>query len=82
MFSVNLFSFNLTSSNRLFDITLNQDYYSPIKNFINTTFIPLVPCTIQHYNFSEEIVKNFHRFNLSGSLCPPLGHSFDLRGRM
>lgn len=77
MFSVGIFEMNLSNPMvTFFNISLTQDYYSPVFNIINQTNIPLVQCTPAHYNFSSDVVSMFYKLQLSNALCPPLGYTF------
>ena len=79
MFSVGLFGFNLSDPHiKLFNISLNIDYYSPLLKLINTTQIPLQMCTSDHFNFNTEMLNMYTRLNMSYLLCPPLGSKFTL----
>jgi hypothetical protein len=50
MFMVGMPGFDLTNSSyRVFNITLYQEYYSPIFQPINMTAVPMVPCTVSHF---------------------------------
>jgi hypothetical protein len=75
MFAVALVGFSLTDpSITYFDISLYQNYYSPLFQTINTTKVPLVACTPDHFAFNSDILALYYKFSLKDALCPPIGH--------
>lgn len=83
MFAVGVYGLNLNLPNTTyFNVTLTQQYYSPVFQLINESAIPLEQCTSAHFNFNQEILTMYYKFNLSQSLCPPLGHKFEVGGRV
>ena len=54
MFGIYLFGLNLNDPNiTYFDIELRQNYMQPILSPINSTVVPLVACTAQHFAFND-----------------------------
>lgn len=54
MFMVGMPGFDLTNSSyKIFNISLYQEYYSPIFQRINMTSIALAPCTVDHFAFNS-----------------------------
>lgn len=82
MFGIGLFELDITSPIKAFSISLWQESFTPVYNLINRTEIPLLPCTEDHFNFNDDIRSSFHVLNLSKSLCPPLGHKFEVNGKI
>jgi hypothetical protein len=75
MFAVALSGYSLTDpSVTYFDISLYQNYFSPLYNIINSTRVPLVACTPDHFAFNSDILSLYYKFNLKHSLCPPIGY--------
>ncbi len=83
MFAIGMYTINLNDPTRtFFNISLQQNYYSPLFNLINRTQVPLVQCTANHFNFNEDVLAMFYKFNLTYALCPPLDYAFELGGRI
>ena len=80
MFAFLINGFNLTSVPKLFDLTLLQQTYSAGYVHVNTTQIPLVQCTEQHFAYSEELRIRYQRTGLSSALCPQLGTQLSVQG--
>jgi hypothetical protein len=82
MFGVGIMGLNLNDPNvQYFNVTLKQNYYSPLLKPINSTVVPLVQCTPDHFSYSEDIERLYHQFNISEVLCPPLNYEFIVLGR-
>ena len=79
---VGIFGLDVTATtNRPFNITMYQDYYSPIFKPINSTEIPLVGCTKEHINFNDDLAAKYDSLNFSQYLCPQLNSSLHLQGK-
>jgi hypothetical protein len=81
MFAVTIWGVNLTESYKYFDVDIVQETYKGINNRVSSNTIKMVPCTPEHFSFGEELAKTYDNFNLSGSLCPPLGQQLHVRGK-
>ena len=82
MFAVFLFGHDLNLGPKAFDFALHQEEFGPKLMPMNTTQVPLVPCTEQHYNFTPSLKSAFHKLNMSMGLCPPLDHEFKVKGKL
>jgi hypothetical protein len=83
MFGIFIFGLNLTNTTaRWFDISLTQDYYSPVLNVINSTNIPLSPCTDSHFSMDPNILNSFKQHSNSSWLCPPKNAIINLQGKI
>ena len=81
IFAVMVKNVNLSGNVRMFDVKLIEDRIIEAHTFTNTTEVPLVPCTVEHFSFGEKLLYSFHRKLLSGALCPPIGHEFTVEGK-
>lgn len=61
---------------------MKQAFYSPLLTIINSTNIPLVQCTADHYAANSEIKKLYTKFSISNALCPPLNFEANIGGRI
>ena len=80
MFGFLLHGFNLSSVPKLFDFTLLQQTFSAGYVHVNTTQIPLVQCTEQHFASNEELRIRYQKVGLSAALCPQLGSELSVQG--
>ena len=56
MFGIYLFGLNLNDPNiTYFNIELRQQHMVPILSPINSTVVPLVACTADHFKFNSDI---------------------------
>lgn len=77
MFGIGILGLDLNDPNiKYFDISLRQNYFTPLFRTINSTVIPLVACTPDHFNHDSDILKLYYQFNFSRALCPPFGYEF------
>ena len=53
MFGIYIMGYNFTTSPKLFEYTLHQESYTIGHVLASSVNIPLVQCTVQHYNFSS-----------------------------
>lgn len=83
MFAVGVYGLNLNDPNvTYFKISLYQNVFSPIFQTISSVEIPLVKCTSAHFNFNKDILSLYNNLDLRYSLCPPLGQTFQIGGRV
>ena len=81
LFLVDLLGFNMSDTHRLFDFTLRQESFTTGYVLQNSTEIPMVACTEEHFGFNDEIKSLFWKMNAGGALCPPLGQELTLKGK-
>ncbi len=83
MFAVGIFGFNLNDPNTTyFNISMRQNYLSPLFQTISSTEIPLLPCSIDHFSATKETVSLYNTLDLSQFLCPPFNFPFVVGGRV
>ncbi len=84
MFAIGINDLDLSSSQRYFDIVLNnrtiiKNGSNLIKTYKN---IPLTPCTISQWSgVTESIKNNYASQNFNKWLCPPTGTVIPLQGK-
>ena len=79
MFAVSIEDIDLNDPNlTYFNLTLEQKHYNN-GNLMNSTSLPMVPCTEAHWNMSMKILRAFQVS--SGWRCPPLDHVFTVGGK-
>ena len=82
MFAVSFFGYTHTEVNNMFTLSLEEESFSAGYVLTNVTEVALVQCTQEHFNFSAETIALFDNILLSEAFCPPLNHSFTVRGKM
>ena len=81
MFGVMINQLDLNASPRLFDVNITQEFYSTGFSLLNSTSIPLVQCTDQHFAFNQDLQSINTRFPTSSALCPQLGQELTVKGK-
>ena len=81
MFAVNVIGIGVFDSNNTnFNVTLQQSFLSQLGAVGNSTNIPLVACTADHFNFNAEIIAQYNNYGYGAWLCPPLDYQFTAGG--
>ena len=81
MFTIGMPNINLNdASQRYFDIEIVELYLNN-GNFQEINIIQLVPCTLKHFERSQNIMDNFESISAWRRLCPPLNYSYDIMGK-
>lgn len=81
MFGVMINQLDLNASPRLFDVNITQEFYSTGYTLINSTSIPMVQCTSQHFAFNQDLININSRFPTTSALCPQLGQDLTVKGK-
>jgi hypothetical protein len=42
----------------------------------NTSHLPLVQCTPEHWEYWPDVKAKFDKLSMSGWMCPPIGSSY------
>lgn len=80
MFGVEVWGYNLSSENRLFDVVFQQIDSNYGDNYTYTTS-PLEQCTAEHWSMLPDVVNSFDRLSIGNWLCPTIGTIIQLQGR-
>lgn len=83
MFGVELYGLdrlNLNDNKRYFDVLTGL--YSGEAGQFAYKELELVPCTREHWASLPDLVKNFDSQGIAFWMCPPLGASFDIYGKL
>ena len=82
MFAVGVQHVNLNDpDNKYFDIEFQHTYFGSGFN-IHRTSLTLVPCTEEHFSFTEDTKQVFNDYNGGNWMCPPMNQSLQLQGRL
>jgi len=81
MFALYLGGFDLNSGPKLFDFYLYQESFTFGNTLISREAVPLVQCTLAHFNITPDVAESYTKLNLSRSLCPSLGQQFTVKGK-
>ena len=81
MFSIMISGFNLNSLPKLFDFTLLEETYTAGYTISSSNQVGLVACTEEHFAFTDSMRTTFNNGYGPQQLCPPIGHSFTLKGK-
>jgi len=73
MFLIHINHVNLSATPRLFDVYVTQDFYTSGYVLVNSTDIPLEPCTGKHVNYTDKVRSTITSFPEGVSLCPHVG---------
>ena len=79
MFGVEIWRHNLNAPTRYFDVVAKL--YTEQAGWANTTDLPLVQCTREHWSEYPDVLKNFDKLQIGYWMCPPIGASYDLFGK-
>lgn len=80
MFGISVTGINLSAPVRYFDVQANLISYSGPS--VSQTNFPMVQCTKEHLQALPELYNNFDSFYMNTWLCPPLGSSYELFGKI
>jgi hypothetical protein len=73
MIAAFVYGVNLSAVPRMFTVEMSQEFYYSGYIPINSTNIPLEPCTQAHFNFGGTVKQIGQKIPLSEGLCPPIG---------
>jgi hypothetical protein len=82
MIAAFVYGVNLSAVPRMFTVEMSQEFYYSGYIPINSTNIPLEPCTQAHFNFEGSVSKIGQKVPLSHALCPPIGQQAIVKGKL
>lgn len=80
MFGVEVWGYNLSSENRLFDVVFEQVESHYGENYTYTQYA-LEPCTRAHWAALPDVLDRFNNLHVGNWLCPTMGTVMKLQGK-
>ena len=81
MFGIMIKNIDLNAESKLFDIALTQEIYSSGNVLLNSTDVPLVQCTSEHFAFNEDLNQIQNKIPINLGLCPQIGQEVVVKGK-